>query len=78
MGRILTNDYDFSQFIRSHPGDVTVISGDHDYADWQNSFFEPFHKEVPFRYSIIKNAGHDMWIDDPDAFRESLGKGLSR
>ena len=76
MGQTLTNDYDFSQFIVSHPTDVTIISGDHDYADWNNAFFKTFHEQVPFHYFVIRNAGHNMWIDDPDAFRDALRKGL--
>ena len=81
MFRQLTNDYDFSSIFqkRSSPlqGSVfTIVSGDHDYADWENKFYSRYKDEVPLRLVIIKNAGHDAWIDAPTDFRKALRAGL--
>ena len=75
----LTNDYDFSPDIEKHPFPITVISGDHDYADFGNAFFKRYSTEIKnVRLFIIKDAGHNAWIDDPKAFREALNEGLGK
>jgi proline-specific peptidase len=75
----LTNDYDFSPDIEKHPFPITVISGDHDYADFNNAFFKRYSTEVKnLRLFIIKDAGHNAWIDNPKAFRKALDEGLGK
>jgi pimeloyl-ACP methyl ester carboxylesterase len=75
----LTNDYDFTPVIENHPYPITVISGDHDYVDFGNAFFKLYSKEVKnLDLIVIRDAGHNAWIDDPINFRLALDAGLSK
>lgn len=78
MEKVLTNDFDFSVDFTGHPRMITVVNGDHDYADWGNAFYTKFQKEVPMHLVILKDAGHSGWIDDPIEFRNALVRGFGR
>jgi proline iminopeptidase len=75
----LEKDYNFVPALQKHPFPITVINGDHDFLDvggklWQNLSSELKNAELIF----VKNAGHNIWIDQPDIFREILGRALSK
>jgi pimeloyl-ACP methyl ester carboxylesterase len=72
--------YDFTGAIAAHRCRVWVLMGDHDYVDYGLPRARRWTAEVPnARLAVIKNAGHVLWLDDPEQFRkdllDALGKG---
>jgi pimeloyl-ACP methyl ester carboxylesterase len=72
--------YDFTGAIGAHRCRVWVLMGDHDYVDYGLPRTHRWIKDVPnARLAVIKNAGHVLWLDDPEEFRtdllNALGKG---
>ena len=58
---------------------VTVIVGDHDFLDMGGKLIQKWMKEVPdSEVILIPKAGHEIWADQPERFREALKKGLER
>ncbi len=60
---------------------VSIIIGDHDWLDFGAGINRKWAAEVPrLQYSVISNAGHDLWIDQPrlfvDEFKRQLKSGL--
>jgi len=69
--------WDFTDLLAEHPCQVTVILGDHDYVDWQAEKWKATAKHLPeARVHILKNAGHSVWIDQPDQFEKAVAEGL--
>jgi proline iminopeptidase len=69
--------WDFTIKWRSHDHPVTVIVGDHDYADWQAALSRHwFANDDHVRLVVLDQAGHIPWLDQPAAFREALINGL--
>src|SRR5688572_30590096 len=47
---------------------VSIITGDHDFLDFRNSLYKKWSAEASrIKLSIIKNAGHFIWVDQPEA-----------
>ena len=62
---------------QSYP--VSIITGDHDFLDFGNGLAKKWVSEVPrTRLSIIKNAGHIIWVDQPNEFVKQLVSHLKR
>lgn len=56
---------------------VRIIVGDHDFLDFDNLLIRHWTKEVPrIELDIIQNAGHIIWLDQPDIFASALRKAL--
>lgn len=69
--------WDFTVKWRSHDHPVTVIVGDHDYADWQAALSRYwFETDDHVRLVVLDRAGHIPWLDQPAAFREAFLEGL--
>jgi pimeloyl-ACP methyl ester carboxylesterase len=73
-----SNDYDFAEAVDAHPFPITVINGDHDFADFDAVWFSSFAKNRPcLKLVTLKQAGHNAWIDQPAAFRAALNRGMT-
>lgn len=56
---------------RAYP--VNIIIGDHDFLDFGTSLMKKYAGELPrAKLSVIKNAGHLLWIDQPKEFTSQL------
>ncbi len=74
-----SNDYDFVGAVDAHAFPITVINGDHDFADFGAAWFEPFVQSRPnVHLTILPEAGHNAWVDQPDLFRGAVLAGLAR
>jgi proline iminopeptidase len=69
--------WDFPRKWRSHEHPVTVIIGDHDFADWQAALSRHwFENDDHVRLIVLDRAGHIPWLDRPATFRQALINGL--
>jgi proline iminopeptidase len=58
---------------------VGVIVGDHDFLDFGNHLLKKWIASVPrVKLSVIENAGHIIWVDQPDRFATELLRHLER
>lgn len=56
---------------------VSIIIGDHDWLDFGAGINRKWAAEVPrAQFSLIANAGHDLWIDQPQLFADELKRQL--
>jgi proline iminopeptidase len=69
--------YDFVELLRSRPCTTSVILGDHDFADMGARVIRQQLAGVPnVELTVLKKAGHMLWVDQPDAFRRALDRAL--
>ncbi len=56
---------------------VRIIVGDHDFVDFGLVAWPTLVEDMP-RVTIetLENAGHNLWLDRPDAFRDALLRAL--
>ena len=63
--------------LKSFQGPVRVIIGTHDYVDLGPTFWPRMVAAMPnARLDTIQNAGHSIWMDEPEAFTRSLRSAL--
>ena len=63
--------------LRSFTGPVRVIIGTHDYVDLGPTLWPKVVERIPnARLDTIQNAGHLVWMDEPEAFNRSLRSAL--
>lgn len=75
--RTMPQGFDFTRRLRDHRYPVTVIIGDHDFADWKAARWKAISKDVPdLELVILEKAGHYAWVDQPDAFSSALHAAL--
>ena len=80
--RTTPRSYDFTAAIAAHRCKVWVLIGDHDYVDYGLPEHRRWTADVPnARLAVFRNAGHVLWLDEPEQFRETLldalGKGAA-
>lgn len=69
--------WDFPAFFQKSNMPVRIIMGDHDFLDFGAAFNTKWSHETPSsKLFKIKDAGHFIWIDQPDLFTEALLKAL--
>ena len=52
---------------------INIVVGDHDFLDMGNNLISKWSKDIQqIELTIIKNAGHIIWIDAPQEFKSSL------
>ena len=57
---------------------ISILSGDHDFLDFGNKLATNWVIETPhIHLDIVKNAGHLIWIDQPEVFTKLLRNHLS-
>jgi proline iminopeptidase len=60
---------------RQYP--VGIIVGDHDFVDFGNGLLERWRREAPrVNVTIIRNAGHLLWIDQPETLAQAIARHL--
>lgn len=79
-GRTVPQTYDLTPAIAAHRCKVWVLIGDHDYVDYGLPQHRRWTAEVPNAHlAEFRNAGHVLWLDEPELFRstllDALGKG---
>jgi pimeloyl-ACP methyl ester carboxylesterase len=68
---------DFRPDLRRRPCATAVIIGDHDFVDMGGTMWQRQAREVGnIALTIIPDAGHIAWIDQPDRFREAVQQAL--
>lgn len=71
--------YNFMEELRAHPYPVVVIMGDHDYLDMGARMWKHAAEDLPnTELVIIEKAGHILWIDRPEEFREAVREALNQ
>ena len=69
--------WDFVSELAGHDRSVTVIIGDHDFGDLGGHLHRHwFGEEERVDYVLLEDAGHNVWIDRPQGFREALLRGM--
>ena len=75
----LPKGWDLTEIIGKHPFPVTYIQGDKDFIDLE---VENHKKQLSViknvELIVIKNAGHNAWIDDSANYKKALLKALTR
>jgi len=70
--------YDYRQALNDN-GKVTIIMGDHDFLDFNAENHKKLLANFPkVKVVIIKDAGHNIWTDDPKTFKIELIKALTK
>ncbi len=63
--------------LKSFKGPVRVIIGTHDYVDLGPTYWPKIVEILPNAQLLtIENAGHSIWMDEPEAFNEALRSAL--
>jgi pimeloyl-ACP methyl ester carboxylesterase len=62
---------------RTYP--VGIIVGDHDFLDFGNGLTKKWTRHIPhIELTIVKNAGHLLWVDQADVLAAELSRHLER
>ncbi|BFM45312.1 hypothetical protein CFS9_39530 [Flavobacterium sp. CFS9] len=78
MSETVNWKYDYRKSLNDN-GKTTIIFGDHDFLDFNGEVHQELiksHKKVNFR--LIKSAGHNVWIDQPEIFKKELDMALQK
>jgi pimeloyl-ACP methyl ester carboxylesterase len=72
----LPKKWNYTQRMHDYP--VTIIKGDHDFLDFGGKYYSEFAKTGKHvTYVLLKDAGHNPWVDDPKAFHKGLLSALT-
>ena len=75
--KTMPEEWDFTAAIAARTCSTWVIDGDHDYVDPSGKSFQAATAAMPRVHVIaLLDAEHISWIDNPEAFRESLSEAL--
>lgn len=68
---------EFWPTIKAFGGPVRVIIGTHDYVDLGPIFWPKLVSKMPnARLEVVRNAGHSIWMDEPEEFTRALRRAL--
>jgi len=77
IGNTMSDIYDIRPSLEEFPISIYVIQGDHDFVDPAGYRWAEVVKQYPrVRLSVIRNAAHYSWIDDPNMFQKCFAAGL--
>jgi proline iminopeptidase len=77
--RTLRQDFDFTEDIDAHPYPVTVLIGDSDYVDPDARLWRRWSRDLDgFELVVIEQAGHALWLDQPEEVRYQLRRALAK
>jgi Predicted hydrolases or acyltransferases (alpha/beta hydrolase superfamily) len=76
VGNSMPKEYDFVDALKKHHGNVTVIVGDHDVVDLGGRLARFYYENSPIRLVVLEDAGHNVWIDQPERFLELVREAL--
>lgn len=75
----LPKGWDLTEIVSKHKFPVTFIQGDKDFVDLEvENHKTQLSKIKNVELLIIKDAGHNAWIDDPANYKKTLLKALTR
>ena len=78
-GRLMPNNWNFVDDLANHKYPVTIILGDHDIVDSNGKLYNTYFDGINnVEIKLIKNAGHNSWIDQPKVFKEIIRKALEK
>lgn len=70
--------YDYREVL-NNKSKTTILFGDFDFLDFNAEAYSRQIKEYPnIQLRLIKQAGHNIWIDEPELFRKDLDRALKR
>ncbi|HXV78097.1 MAG TPA: alpha/beta fold hydrolase [Candidatus Polarisedimenticolaceae bacterium] len=70
-------EWNFIPALSAHEKGVHVIIGDHDFVDFGARFWRWAESQAPtVELRLIERAGHNSWIDDPQAVAAALRAAL--
>jgi proline iminopeptidase len=73
----MPKSYDFTEALRNRSCPTSVILGDHDLSDMGARVIRRQLAGVPrVELTVIRNAGHALWVDQPAAFAAALETAL--
>jgi pimeloyl-ACP methyl ester carboxylesterase len=76
MSQTLAFPYDYRPSLQKN-GNTTLLEGDHDFLDFNATKHRAQLTEFSaVKVVVIKDAGHNIWTDDPAAFKSALEKAL--
>lgn len=71
--------WDFPAFFQKQKIPLTLIMGDHDFLDFGAHLNSKWAKQIPqAKLTQIKEAGHFLWLDQPNSFKQALEEALKR
>lgn len=71
--------WDYLQEFKNRSYPVSVIVGDHDFLDFGNQLIKKWASGIPqIKLSTITDAGHMIWLDQPELFKKELQGHLKR
>jgi pimeloyl-ACP methyl ester carboxylesterase len=76
--KTMPKEYDFTTTIGERGCPIWVIDGDHDLPDPSAREFQLCAKNLKtVRISVIENAGHSAWTDEPEKFSRTLKQAVA-
>jgi proline iminopeptidase len=70
--------WDFTPVLASTHCPVAIILGDHDIVDFGAAMNRKWTADLPkARLTVLKNAGHNAWLDAPNEFQQALWNAMS-
>ncbi|RAW02101.1 alpha/beta fold hydrolase [Pseudochryseolinea flava] len=73
------SEWNYYQNFQKSSLPVSVIIGDHDFLDMGAKLVTMSSKGIPgLQVTVVPQAGHNIWIDQPTRFREALASALNR
>lgn len=71
-------NYDYRKLLNEN-GKTTIIFGEYDFLDFKGQVHQELiknYKNIDFK--LIDSAGHNIWIDQPEVFKEILDEALKK
>jgi pimeloyl-ACP methyl ester carboxylesterase len=76
--KTMPQTYDFTDALRNRSCPTSVILGDHDFSDMGARVIRRQLAGVPrVELTVLKNAGHALWVDQPAAFAAAVERALA-
>lgn len=70
--------YDYREVLNRNDK-TTILFGDYDFIDFNGAVHQELIKDYKnIIFKLIKSAGHNIWLDEPDVFRKELDKALKK
>jgi pimeloyl-ACP methyl ester carboxylesterase len=77
MSKSFDFKYDYSTSLTKNKFNATLIQGQYDFLDFEANKHKQLIGRLPVNIVVIKNAGHNIWIDQPKLFRRELIRAIS-
>jgi len=78
-GRTMGQTWDFTDALRTAGLPITVINGDNDLVGFGGEYHRLTLDPIPnVEFVLLEDAGHNSWVDDPEAHRVALLEALAK